>query len=400
GTLEETISGVRVIQAFSREEHNSRHFREVVNQDYFDANVHAAWLSAIFFPTVDFIGYAAVAIVVAVGGMAVLGQTLTAGVLVAFILYIERFFDPIRELAQRYNTLQATMAAGERIFHLLDTEPDIITSPGAIRLPRIRGHVRFENVYFSYDEQVPVLQGINLEVLPGQMVAFVGATGAGKSSLVKLLGRFYDIQSGRLTIDGYDVRDVDLASLRSQMGIVLQETFLFGGTVMDNIRYGRLDASDEEVMDAAKAVGAHEFIQSLSHGYYTEVEEGGAILSVGQRQLLAFARALLADPRIIILDEATSSIDTKTERLIQAAMGRLLAGRTAFVVAHRLSTIVHADQIVVLDQGRIVEQGTHAELIMRRGLYYRLYTMSFQHFSVPTAALGKAEDGNGRQTGS
>ncbi len=390
GYLQENIQGVRVVQAFTREALNLKRFVEEVNHNYLDAQLRAARLSAIFFPGVDFLGSMAIALAIGFGGSAVLGEQITPGVLVAFILYIDRFFNPIRDLAQRYNTLQVAMAAGERIFNLLDRPPEIQSKPGAIELPPIRGEVIFDHVSFSYEEGVPVLQDINLHVRPGQMVAFVGATGAGKSSLVSLLGRFYEVDSGRILIDGYDIRDVDLASLRRQMGIVLQETFLFRGSVMDNIRYGRLDATDEEVIEAARAIGAHEFIERLPSGYYTQVEEGGAILSVGQRQLIAFARALLADPRILILDEATSSIDTQTERLIQEAMKRLLKGRTAFVIAHRLSTIVRADQIVVLEHGRIVEKGTHEELLARRGAYYRLYTMGFM-----TVPLAERSGGNG-----
>ncbi len=378
GTLSENIAGVRVVQSFSREERNYRHFAGDINRDNFDANVASARLSSVFFPTVDFIGSLAVGLVVWIGGTQVLGGGLTAGVLVAFVLYIDQFFNPIRDLAQRYNTFQATMAAGERIFEVLDTEAEVVDAPGANEMPRIEGRVVYEGVSFAYEDGVPVLSDVSFEVQPGQMVALVGETGAGKSTLVKLLARFYDATGGRVRLDGIDVRDVTQRSLRRQLGVVLQETFLFSGTVADNIRFGRVDATDAEVVAAAQSVGAHEFISKMPNGYDTEVEEGGAILSVGQRQLISFARALLADPRILILDEATSSVDTQTEKKIQAAMATLLEGRTAFVIAHRLSTIVKADLILVIDGGQVVERGTHHELLAQRGRYYDLYTMAFE----------------------
>jgi len=378
GTLAENIAGVRVVQSFSREEHNYDRFAGDVNKDNFDANVASALLTSVFFPTVDFIGSLAVGLVVWFGGSQVLGHTITPGVLVAFVLYIDQFFNPIRDLAQRYNTFQSTMAAGERIFEVLDTDAEIADRPNAIEMPRIEGRVAYERVSFAYEDGVPVLSGVSFDVKPGQMVALVGETGAGKSSLVKLLARFYDVTGGRVCIDGADVRAVTQRSLRRQVGVVLQDTFLFGGTVADNIRFGRPDATTDDVTAAARAVGAHDFIVQLSNGYESEVEEGGAVLSVGQRQLISFARALLADPRILILDEATSSVDTQTEKKIQAAMATLLTGRTAFVIAHRLSTIVKADLILVIDGGEIVERGTHHELLARRGRYYDLYTMAFE----------------------
>ncbi len=388
GYIEENIQGVRVVQAYTREDLNLRKFVEQVNFRFNEAQGNAARLSALFFPGVDFLGSLAIALVIGFGGSAVLGEQITPGVLVAFILYIGRFFDPIRDLAERYNTLQAAMAAGERLFNLLDRPLAIDSKPGAVAMPPIRGEVVFENVNFAYTPELPILRDINLHVKPGELVALVGPTGSGKSSLVKLLNRSYDIQSGSLLIDGHDVRDVELASLRRQMGIVLQETFLFRGTVSENIRYGRLDATHDDIERAARAVGAHEFITNLPDGYETHVEEGGANLSVGQRQLLAFARALLADPRILILDEATSSIDTQTEKLIQDAMDVLLEGRTAFVIAHRLSTIVRADQILVLAAGQIIERGTHEELLTQRGEYYNLYTMGFMAVPLDESAAG------------
>jgi ATP-binding cassette subfamily B protein/subfamily B ATP-binding cassette protein MsbA len=303
---------------------------------------------------------------------------LTAGTLVAFALYIDRFFDPIRDLSQRYNIFQATMASSERIFELLDTPVEVRDAPAAQEMPPIRGDVHFRDVSFHYEaDGVPVLENITLHVDAGQTAALVGETGAGKSTLVKLVSRFYDVTEGAVVIDGVDVREVTQNSLRRQMGVVLQDPFLFSGTASDNIRYGALDATREAIEAAAKAVGAHDFITALDNGYETLVGEGGAILSGGQRQLISFARALLADPRILILDEATSSVDTQTERIIQAALERLLKGRTAFVIAHRLSTITKADKIVVMAHGRIIETGTHTELLEMRGRYFELYTMAF-----------------------
>lgn len=376
GYLNESISGIRVTKSFTREGVNARHFDDL-NRSYFEANVEATRLSAVFFPGVDLMGSLATALVIGVGGWLVLREALTAGTLVAFVLYVDRFFDPIRELAQRYNTFQATMAASERLFNLLDTAPDLTDAPGAQPLPPVRGRVEFSRVSFSYKDGEPVLREINLTADPGQRIALVGETGAGKSTIIRLLARFFDVTGGAITIDGYDVRRVTRASLRSQLGVVLQDTFLFAGTIADNIRYGRLEAGDQAVVAAAEAVGAHEFITKLPAGYQMEVGENGVNLSVGQRQILSFARALLAEPRILILDEATSSVDTTTEKQIQRALDRLMAGRTSFIIAHRLSTIVNADNIVVLDGGRIVETGTHQELLARRGRYYHLYTMQW-----------------------
>jgi ATP-binding cassette subfamily B protein/subfamily B ATP-binding cassette protein MsbA len=388
--LAENINGVRVVQAFSREEVNYHYFQDVVNKNNLDSNLRAARLASAFPAVIDLLGGVATALVVWIGGLAVLGSqstgtdAITPGVLVAFILYINRFFDPIRDLSRRYDSFQSTMAGGERIFALLDEPVEVQDAPDAIDLPTIQGEVRFDGVSFHYSDEDPdeggqiVLQEINMHIPAGQTVALVGETGAGKSTLIKLIARFHDPNQGMVMIDGYDLRNVTQNSLRSQMGIVLQDPFLFNGTVAENIRFGSLEASDEQVQAAAQAVGADDFIQRLRQGYDAPVEEGGAVLSVGQRQLISFARALLADPRILILDEATSSVDTQTERVIQEALARLFHGRTAFVIAHRLSTVVNADMILVIHDGRIIEQGSHAELLALGGVYFLLYSSGFE----------------------
>ena len=370
--LQEDISGIRVLQAFRRESRNERQFREV-NDHYREANQETVVLSGLYFPFVDFLSSLATAIVLGYGGYLVFDNSMSIGTLFAFIGYLSNFFDPVQQLSQLYNTFLAAVAALDKIIDVLDEEPEILDRENARELAQIEGRVAFENVRFGYGDGPEVLHGIDLDVAAGTTVALVGHTGAGKSTIAKLLARFYDPRDGRVTIDGTDLRDVTQASLRSQLGIVPQEGFLFAGTVRENIQFGRPDASPEEVAAAARAVGAHEFILGLENGYETEVAERGTRLSLGQRQLVAFARALLADPRILILDEATSSVDIGTERRIETALETLLTGRTAVIIAHRLSTIRGADLIVVLENGLVVEQGTHEELLAREGRYLALY---------------------------
>jgi ABC-type multidrug transport system fused ATPase/permease subunit len=370
--LQETLSGVRIVRAFGQEPRHKQRFAEL-NDENRVANMKTVYLNAAYFPAVELLSAVATAVILIYGGNQVLDDKVTIGVLASFVFYLQTFFDPIQQLSQLYTTYQAGMAALDKIFDLLDEEPEIADAPDALELPALRGEIRFEDVTFAYNGAAPALSDVSLEVPPGQTVALVGATGAGKSTLVKLVARFYDPTSGRVLVDGHDLRSVTERSLRSQLGVVPQEGFLFSGTIRDNIAFGRPGATDDEVKAAARAVGADEFVERLPDGYDTEVGERGGHLSAGQRQLVAFARAAAADPRILILDEATSNVDVRTESHIEHGLRRLLAGRTAIVIAHRLSTIRGAGRIVVMDHGRIVEQGAHEELLDADGAYAALY---------------------------
>jgi ABC-type multidrug transport system fused ATPase/permease subunit len=371
-TLAEDIAGMRVLQSFTREREAQNNFRRVA-ETYRVSNQQTVVLNGLYFPIVDFLSTAATAVVLGYGGWLASNGDVSIGTLVAFLGYLTNFFDPVQQLSQLYNTFLSAVAALDKITDLLDEEPEVRDRPGAIELPPIHGDVSFESVQFAYGRGPEVLHGIDLHVPAGMTVALVGHTGAGKSTIAKLLARFYDPTAGRITIDGFDLRDVTQLSLRRQLGIVPQEGFLFAGSVAENIAFGRPDASRQEIVAAARAVGADDFVVDLEDGYDTQLGERGSRLSLGQRQLVAFSRALLADPRILILDEATSSVDIGTEQKIERALRRLLHGRTAFIIAHRLSTIRDADLIVVLEHGLVVEQGTHAELLAAGGRYRSLY---------------------------
>ncbi|MCL5998896.1 MAG: ABC transporter ATP-binding protein/permease [Chloroflexi bacterium] len=394
--LQETISAVREVQAFNRVDENIESFK-VANAANRDANVKAVSYTAALNPTLEALGYLALALVTCVGGLVLLrgetlfGTTVSLGLVITFLSYVQRFNMPIQQISILWTNLQNAIAGGERIFNLMDVKPDIQDKPDARTMPQISGVVTFENVTAAYKKDELVLKGINFTAQPGQTIAIVGPTGAGKTTIINLIPRFYDVTGGAVKIDGVDVRDVTTASLRQQIGIVLQDTFLFSATLMENIRYGRPDATDEEVIAAARLARADTFIERLPEKYNTRLGERGSGLSQGQRQLLSIARAALANPRILILDEATSSVDTRTERLIQKALEELLHGRTSFVIAHRLSTIRNADQVLVLKDGEIIERGKHDELLAAHGFYYNLYMSQFGEQPAEAASNGAHE---------
>ena len=394
GEYNQNITGVRVVQSLNRQDANMAHFDDL-NTEHLNANLEASKFSGGLQPLVELlIGVAMGFGVVLAGGLMAGRGELEPGVLVAFALYIQRFFEPIRHLTMQYSQLQRAMAAGVRIFEVLDLKPEVQDDPDAPDLPEIEGEIEFQDVRFHYVPGVDVLEDINLHIRAGENVAIVGSTGAGKSTLVTLIARFADVTQGRILVDGHDIRHVTRSSLAGQMSMVLQEPYLFSGTVADNIRYNQEDATIQEVMDAARTVGAHDFIIGLENGYDSVLAERGVNLSVGQRQLLSFARAIIGNPRIIILDEATANIDTQTELLIQRALQRVLQGRTSIVIAHRLSTVRNADKIIVLNRGRLVEMGTHEELLALEGVYERLYAVNYGLISEPVAAIETSGEGS------
>ena len=377
GEYNQNITGVRVVESFNRQDANLRHF-DSLNREHLNANLEASKFSGGLMPVVGtLVGLGMGFGVVLVGGLFAADGLVEWAVLVSFAMYIQRFFEPIRHLTMQYSQLQRAMAAGVRIFEILDLRSEVTDAPGAPAMPPLQGHIRFEGVGFHYVPGVKVLDDINVDIKPGENVALVGSTGAGKSTMVTLIHRFADVIEGRITVDGYDIRDVKRHSLVSQMSMVLQEPYLFSGTIRDNIRYSHEEATEVDVVAAAKGVGAHDFIMGLEGGYDNVLAERGVNLSVGQRQLISFARAIVGNPRVIILDEATANIDTQTELLIQDALKRILQGRTSIVIAHRLSTVRNADKILVLDHGRLVETGNHQELLQRKGVYARLYAVNY-----------------------
>ena len=395
GALAENINGIRAVQGMSREYTNYDLF-DIRASDNLKAATRASKLGVMMLPIVDTLTGASMAIIVIIGGFFVLGGSIEVGVMVAFILFVQRFFDPIRALTMHYNVLQRAMASGERIFEVIDVPVDIKDKPDAVDLNEIDGSIKFENVTFGYLPDQPILKKINFEVKPGETVALVGPTGSGKTSTTALVHRFYDIWEGSVQVGGHDVRDVTQKSLGKNVSMVLQEPFLFSGTIYDNIRYAKHNVTRKEVVSAAQAVGAHEFIMKLPNGYDTELEQRGGNLSLGQRQLISFARAIVADAKILVLDEATASIDSYTEMLIQQALARLMEGRTGMVIAHRLATIRGADRIIVLQDGEIIEMGNHDDLIKNKGLYFRLYSMNYASFDdIPDELIAQATKDSG-----
>ncbi|MEG8946697.1 ABC transporter ATP-binding protein [Rosettibacter firmus] len=386
--MQEHVTGINIVQNFVKEEEELKKFSSI-NSDYRNANIKSVFYYAVFFPFVELLSSITIGLIIWYGGGEVIQKHLTIGVLFAFLQYTEMFWRPVRDLSEKYNILQTAMASSERIFKLLDDKTFVKNPENPIILTNIKGEIEFKNVWFAYNPEEYVLKDISFKINPGETVAIVGATGAGKTSIINILTRFYDIQKGSIKIDGIDIRDIDKHNLRKFISVVLQDVFLFSGTIKSNISLGSQEISDEKIIEAAKIVGAHDFISKLPNGYDEEVKEKGATLSVGQKQLISFARALAFNPQILILDEATSSIDTETEILIQNAIEKLLKGRTSIVIAHRLSTIQNADKILVMHKGELREIGTHQELLAKRGIYYKLYQLQYKDQEVIKTTFDK-----------